>query len=42
MARSSTLLIGLTLGYRLQILGERRGDMCKSGICDTKEAISLK
>jgi len=32
----------LTLGERLQILGERQGGMCKSGIFDTKPAISLK
>ena len=37
-----TLFIDLTLGELLQMLDERRGAMCKSGICNTKPAISLK
>jgi len=42
LAHCTTLLIDLTLGDHLQSLGERRGGMCKSGIYDTKPAISLK
>jgi len=42
MAHCTTLLIGLTVGERLQILGETQGSKCKSGIFDTKPAISLK
>jgi len=48
LVHRTTLLIYLTLGEHLQILGERRGYMYKSGICstrgicDTKPAISLK
>jgi len=40
MAHGTTLLTAL--GEDPQILGERRGGMYKSGICDTKTAISLK
>jgi len=42
LLRCTTLLIDLTLGEHLQILGERWGGMYKSGICDTKPAISLR
>jgi len=42
LAHCSTLLIDLTLGEHLEILGERRGSVYKSGICDTKPAIYLK
>jgi len=42
LAHCTTLLIYLTLGEHLQILGERQGGMCKNGICNTKPAISLK
>jgi len=41
LAHCTTLLFDLTLGERLQILGERRGGMYKSGICDTKPTIGL-
>jgi len=40
MAHCTTLLIDLTLGKHLQILGERRRVMYKSGICDTKAVYS--
>jgi len=42
LADCITLLVDLTPGQRLKILHERRGGICKSGICDTKPAISLK
>jgi len=42
LGHCTTLLIDLTLGEHLKSLGERRRGMCKSGICDTKPAISLK
>jgi len=42
LAHCTTLFIGLTLGKRLQILGERQGGMRKSNICTRKPAISLK
>jgi len=42
LAHCTTLLFDLTLGERVQILGERRGGMYKSGICDTKPSISVK
>ena len=38
----TTLFIDLTLGEHLEILGERRVGMHKSGIWDTKPAIFLK
>jgi len=41
LAHWITLLIDLTLGEHLQIMGERRGGMYKSDICDTKPAIPL-
>jgi len=41
LAHCFTLIIVLTLWERLQIWGKRR-DMCKSGICNTKPALSLK
>jgi len=41
-AHSFTLLIDLTLEEHLQIWGERRGGMCKSGIFYTKPVISPK
>jgi len=34
MTHSTTQVIDLTLWEHLQILGERRGSMCKSGIFD--------
>jgi len=40
VAHYTTLLIDLTLGEHLQILGERQGGMSKSGICNTKRDIS--
>jgi len=42
LAHCTTLLIELTLWEHLHIWGERRGDMCRSGLCDTQLAISLK
>jgi len=42
MARCTTLVIDQTLQEHLQNMGERRRGMCKSGVFDTKPAISLK
>ena len=42
LAHCTALLIDLTLGEHLQILGERRRGMGKRDIFDTKPAISLK
>jgi len=44
LAHYIALLIDLTLGEHLQMLGERGGasERNESGICDTKPAISLK
>jgi len=41
LAHCTTVLIGLTLGEHLQILGERRGYVQKC-ICNIEPAISLK
>jgi len=42
LAHCTTWLSDLCLGELLQMLGEGRGGMYKSVICDTKPAISLK
>jgi len=42
LAYRSTLLIDLSLVEHLEILCERQGAAYRSGICDTKLAISLK
>jgi len=42
LAHCTALLIDLFQGEHLQILGERRGDMCKSSIFETKQPMSLK
>jgi len=36
LVHGTTLLIDLTVGEYLQILGENEGVCAKSGICDTK------
>jgi len=42
LAHCVLLLIDQTLGEHLQILGERRAGMYKSGVCNTNPTISLK